>query len=212
MVSQRHTQEGASSQGTPDELLVDAALEVLRDVGPRRITMAEVARRAEVSRMTLYRRYDSVKAIVSAALTREVADLVARVVEESQDRAEPPGHARSRLAAEVVAVVDALNEHSLLGSVLESDPESLLPLIVQRLGSGQRLIRSHVTRRIEQGMTSRGGDGSIREGDPARMALAILVTGQSFVMSSIPLHALYPDGELSSELHLMIDSYLAPNR
>jgi len=188
------------------EHIVEAGRDVVRDFGPRRVTMAEVARRAGVSRMTLYRRFDSVDSLMAAVLTREMADVITHVIAESA----AAGNARRRLVSEVVGTTRTLSRHSLLRRVIEVDPESLMPLIVARLGSGQRLIVSHVTARLKQGMASQGGDGSIRDDDPDLVALALLATGQSFVVSAAPLTHSYPDGRLGDQLALMIEAYLLP--
>ena len=45
-------------------------------VGVRRTTFSDVARRAGVSRMTLYRRFPDLEAVLSALMTREFGVLV----------------------------------------------------------------------------------------------------------------------------------------
>ena len=54
MTSQRHT----------DDALLDAARDCVLEVGVRRTTLTDVAKRAGVSRMTLYRRFPDVSALV----------------------------------------------------------------------------------------------------------------------------------------------------
>jgi AcrR family transcriptional regulator len=186
--------------------LVEAAMDVMADLGPTRMTMAEVARRAGVSRMTIYRRYHSLGDLVSAVLTAEMADVVAEVA----DNTPRTGSVREQIVAESVAVVSALIDHTLLQRVLEVDAESLLPLLVERIGSGQRLLREHVAGRLAAGMTSRGGDGSVRDGDPRLFALALVTIAQPFVVSMRPLHEEYPTDVLLAELTAAIDRYLRP--
>jgi len=65
-----------SSRPTPanaigEERILDAAYELLLAIGMRRMTMADIARHAEVSRATLYRRWPNVQAVVAALMTRE---------------------------------------------------------------------------------------------------------------------------------------------
>ena len=179
-------------------------MEVLTEYGPTRMTMAEVARRASVSRMTVYRRYRSLDALISAVLTAEMAEVVAEVA----SRTDAGTTARQRVVAASVAVVSALGDHTLLQGVLAVDPESLLPLLVERIGSGQRMLRDYVAVVLESGMAGRGGDGSVREGDPRLLALTIVTIAQPFVVGMRPLEQEYPADRLLAELAAAIDGYL----
>ena len=191
---------------SPGDPVVEAAMDVMTDLGPTRMTMAEVARRAGVSRMTVYRRYHSLGDLVSAVLTAEMADVVADVAA----RTPRSGTVREQAVSEAVAVASALVDHTLLQRVLEVDAESLLPLLVERLGSGQRLLREHVAARLATGMATHGGDGSIRDGDPRLFALTLVTIAQPYVVGMAPLRAEYPADTLLSELADTIDRYLRP--
>ena len=64
----------------------DAVLDAVRDcvlaVGVRRTTLTDVARRAGVSRMTLYRRWPDVRTLVGDLMTREWVDVATRAIPE----------------------------------------------------------------------------------------------------------------------------------
>ena len=62
---------GPSAAVAADPVLA-AGYDVLLDVGPGKATMAEVARRAGISRMTLYRRHDQMRTLISEVLTAEL--------------------------------------------------------------------------------------------------------------------------------------------
>lgn len=192
------------SPSTQDDPIVSAAVDVLAEFGPTRMTMADVARRAGVSRMTVYRRYRSLDAVISAALTAEIADVVA----DAMHTPSSGEAARDRIVAQSVAVISALVDHTLLQRVLEVDPQSVLPLLVERIGSGQRLLQDYLAVALESGMAGRGGDGSIRDGDPRLLALCILTMAQPFVMAMRPLRQEYPQEQLLAELATAIDRYL----
>ena len=179
----------------------------MADLAPGRVTMAEVARRAGVSRMTVYRRYDSLDAVVSAALTAEMAAVVAAVA----DGVPRDGTARERVVAEAAGTVAALVEHTLLQRVLEVDPASLLPLLVERLGAGQQLLREFLAAEVELGIAPRGGDGSIRAADPRLLSLTVLTMCQQFVVGMRPLREEFADRQLIAELERAVDRYLAPD-
>ena len=71
----------------PEEQILDAAYELLLAVGMRRMSMADIARRAGVSRATLYRRWPNVAAVIGALTTRELARLGAVGIRAGQTRA-----------------------------------------------------------------------------------------------------------------------------
>lgn len=146
----------------PDDPVLRAAYDAVLDLGMRRTTLAEVARRASVSRMTVYRRYDDLDRLLSALLTEQLGAIVAEV----ERRVARRRTARDRAATAVVSVVAALQAHPLLTRVLDVDPETLLPLVVDRFGSSQRLAREHLAALLRQGMSRHGGDRSVRGATP----------------------------------------------
>jgi len=198
MTSQRHTTEREAAERQPagraDELL-DAARECVLDVGLRRTTLADVARRAGVSRMTVYRQYGELGVLVSALLTRELTRVIDDV--EAEVRALPT--ARDRLVAAAVLVVGRIDGNAVYRRVLELDPELLMPLVTERFGSTQKVALDLVAAQLQEGQA----EGSIRAGDPHRMATAMLLTCQSFVFS-----ARLVDELTLAELRLLLDGYL----
>jgi AcrR family transcriptional regulator len=191
MTSDRHT----------DPLLA-AAHECVMDVGLKRTTLADVARRAGVSRMTVYRQYGDLEAIVSALLTSELVALV----EESRDQVAALPTARQRLVEAGVLTVNRLVHHPLYRRVLDLDPELLLPLVVDRFGSTQRVVIDLVAAQVRLGQA----EGSVREGDPGLLATCCLLTAQSFVFSARVVEADHKGEVVGEELHRLLDGYLAP--
>ena len=199
MSSQRHTARDAAAD---DDLILAAAKASVLDVGLRRTTLAEVARRAGLSRMTVYRQYGDLQALVSALLTRELLGLVDAA---AQDVAGLPT-ARERLVGAGVLVVERLAVHPLWCRVLDLDPELLLPLVVDRFGSSQRAIVGAVAEQVTAGQA----DGSVREVDPVLAATCLLLTAQSFVFSARVLAAEHKADASSGELRRLLEGYLLP--
>ncbi len=193
MESQRHAPRDR-------DLILDAARACVLDVGLRRTTLADVARRAGVSRMTVYRQYGDLSAIVSALLTSELLGLIEAAREEAASRLT----ARERLVGAAVLVVERLASHPLWCKVLDLDPELLLPLVVDRFGSTQRAAVDLVGAQIEQGQR----DGSIRAGDPALLATCLLLTSQSFVFSARVIAAQHKSEQTGHELRRLLNGYL----
>src|SRR3954453_6119797 len=82
MASQRHNsgaaldRAAAGDRHIPVEVL-DATRAAVLAVGVRRTTLTDVARRAGVSRMTLYRLVPDVTTLILEVMTREFAALIA---------------------------------------------------------------------------------------------------------------------------------------
>ena len=210
MPSQRHTvstPRRAAGRAAPgatasDDVVLAAAKACVLDVGLRRTTLADVARRAGVSRMTVYRRYGDMPSLVSALLTTELLGLISGADVEVADRPT----ARERLVEAVVLVVDRLAEHPLWCRVLELDPELLLPLVFDRFGSSQKAAVELVAGQVAEGRR----DGSMRDVEPALAATCLLLTAQSFVFSARIVGAAHDRAAVSAELRHLLDSYLRP--
>ncbi|MFI0349178.1 TetR/AcrR family transcriptional regulator [Actinomadura sp. 9N407] len=167
MTSERHNR-------TDDDAVLDAARDCVLAVGVRRTTLTDIARRAGVSRMTLYRRWPDVRTIVGDLMTREW--LAAAL------GAQPPadtGPARERLVRGLVAGVGAVRSHPLLQKIVEVDPELLLPYMLDRCGASQLAFLEMFEELLREGHR----DGSIRTGHTARQARALLLVVQSFGLS-----------------------------
>lgn len=180
--------------------ILDAAYELLLAVGLRRITMADIGRRAGVSRATLYRRWPNVSAIAATLMTREWAAIAADCFDPVN------GNARDRLVAGIVAAVGRTREHPFLRKIIDVDPEFLLPYLLHRRGSSTELQLDVITQGIRDGHT----DGSIRVGDPDWQARALLLTAMSFALTGPILATRDQLGRLDQELRLILDRYVTP--
>ena len=199
MPSQRHTT--APDPGDRD-LVLAAARACVLSVGLRRTTLADVARRAGVSRMTVYRQWGDLSAIVSELLTTELVGLL----EGARDDVQHLPTARERLVGAGVLVVERLAAHPLWCKVLDLDPELLLPLVVDRFGASQRAAIALVAAFVEEGIA----DGSIRPADPQLTATCLLLTAQSFVFSARIIAAEQKAEATGAELRRLLDGYLRP--
>src|SRR3954464_11469412 len=64
-----------ASSRTEEDTLLDAARDCVLAVGLRRTTLTDVARRAGVSRMTMYRRWPDMATLIADLMTREFGAL-----------------------------------------------------------------------------------------------------------------------------------------
>jgi AcrR family transcriptional regulator len=173
--------------------VLDAARDCVLAVGVRRTTFSDVARRAGVSRMTLYRRFGDLEALLAALMTREFGALVAAAAASGGE------HARERAVAMVVEGARRLAADPLFARLLDVDPELLLPYVTRRRGGMQRMAVAA----LAEALSAR--DGSVREGDPAAMAAAVELAARGFVLAVRADEP--PDWD---ELGRMVDGYLKP--
>jgi AcrR family transcriptional regulator len=177
-----------------DDALLDAAQACVLAVGVRRTTMTDVARQADVSRMTLYRRFPDVTSLMQALMTREFT----AIVDDLEPHDAAPGDARAQLVAGAVEGVERLTRHPLFLRVLDVDPELLLPYLTKRLGGFQRAVVAAFEQRVAEG----AADGSIAVSDPAAAARTLELALRGFVFQ--------PGAGDPAELRRLLDRYLAP--
>jgi len=185
-----------------EDPILDAARETVMAVGARRATVTEVARRADVSRMTVYRRFPDAEALLRALMTREFAS----VIKETAAAAPTEGGARGRIVEVAVGGSDRFARHPLFVRLLDVDPELLLPYMTTRVGQVQRLALQSMTDLVAEGMR----DGSVRPGDPERTAAAIELALRGWVLSARSEDTDERRTALLDELRLMLDAYLRP--
>src|SRR3954468_14556401 len=119
MTSIRHNGSTATTTGIgirPDNraALLAAARDSVLAAGVRRTTLVEVARRAGVSRMTAYRAFPDVQALVVALMTEELGSAIEEATRLSRQL--PTG--RERLVASAVAVARAIPDNALFRRVV----------------------------------------------------------------------------------------------
>ncbi|WP_181309938.1 TetR/AcrR family transcriptional regulator [Nocardioides campestrisoli] len=174
---------------------LDAAHACILDVGWRRTTLTEVARRAGVSRMTIYRAWPDMGALMGDLMAREWGAVVATST------------LTGSIADGAVAVVEHLRRNPLFRRIVELDPELLLPYLLARRGRSQQAILEALTDRIAEHQAR----GAVRDGDPAAIARAMLLLGHGFVLS---LHTMVDEQvaeeALMIELHELVERHLAP--
>lgn len=175
----------------------DTVLDAVRDcvlaVGVRRTTLTDVARRAGVSRMTLYRRWPDVRSLVGDLMTREWVAVATGAMPERRRGAT----ARGLIVDGLVAGVEAFRVHPLFRKIVDVDPELLLPYVLDRRGASQEALIALLAGAVRDGHA----DGSVRPGHVERQARALLLIVQSFTLSLRTMTD-EDDTDLSSEAFL----------
>ena len=194
MSSQRHKEAPLTSV---DDGLLDAARDSIVAVGWKRTTLTGVARRAGVSRMTIYRRWPDMQTLLGDLMTREFSGL-------STMRGEGP--VRARAADGIAATVAALRDNDLFHKIVHVDPELLLPYLLDRRGRTQDALLALTEAAVREGQA----DGSVRDGDPVLLARSLLLAAYGFLLSAPTMADGVPEDALDDELRELVDRYLAP--
>ena len=105
--------------------ILDAALELFEDVGIRKSTIEDVARRAGVDRVTVYRRVGSKTDVAQAVIAREAQRLFERVT--ASTAAEEA--LEDRVVAAFTGLALGVREHVLFNRLLRLEPDQTLPRV-----------------------------------------------------------------------------------
>lgn len=186
--------------GEVDRAIFTAARECVAEFGVRRTTLTEVARRAGVSRPTVYRRWPDTGSLIAELLVRELRGIVAESMPAG-------GDARSRLVTGVVGGAARVRRNTLFAKIFRTDTDLMLTYVFGRLGRNQRTLLDLFAAVIAEG----AADGSIRSGDPRRLAAMLLLVVQSAVQSAATVADLLDGTALDAELTRVVDGYLRPD-
>lgn len=105
------------------ERILDAALRQFEEVGMRRTTIEDIAKRAGVERVTVYRRVGSKDEVIAAVVGRETQRGIASLA----DAAAISTSFEDRIATAFATMVRYLWNHTLANRLIELEPESALP-------------------------------------------------------------------------------------
>ena len=152
-----------------------AALEEFAEHGIRRTSMEDVARRAGVSRMTVFRRFASKQRLVEIVIAREVH----RGMQELDLLWEGAETLEDRLVAGFEFAGRYVRGHPLFDRLLRSEPDVLLPPLTLDGGPVLELYRSLIANRLKAEVKAGRAATSDIDGVAeviARLAISLLLT------------------------------------
>ena len=157
-----------------------AAFEVFAEYGIRRATIDDVARRAGVSKMTVFRRFESKQGLVGVVIAREIRrgmDELDRVWEREQTL-------EQRVVLGFSFAVNFVRGHALFDRLLRSEPELLLPLLTVDGTAALALYRELIGQRLRAEV--RAGRAAPADVDQAaevlaRLAISLLLTREGTI-------------------------------
>ncbi len=156
--------------------ILDAAYTQVMLVGFRRTTLTDVAERAGLARMTVYRRFPDVRSVLQALMLREFA----WIVEQARTDSEVVAGTRGQIVASAVRGVELIVTHELFLRLLDVDPELLLPYVTYRPGRFQDAAAEALTARLKDGIA----EGSVRREDPRRLAGSMQLAMRGFALAA----------------------------
>ena len=171
-----------------NERIVRAALSCFEDQGLKRTTMEDVARRARTSRITVYRRFSTKDRLIRAAITHELLTFFTAL--DSAVGAAPD--ADHRIAEGFAFAVTYLRQSPLVGGVLASEPEALLPYLTTGAGPLLEMASSILAARLQTEVdrgTLPAMDVTVAAELLARLSLSFVLTPQSVVRTDSPEEA-----------------------
>jgi AcrR family transcriptional regulator len=186
-----------SAQPVEDRILEAAAACVLA-YGVERMTLTEIARRARVSRPTIYRRWPDIRWVLAELLTLRIAG----VLQDVPDR----GPNREALVERIVAVAEHLRGDEVVMSVLHNAPNVAMVYITERLGTSQQLLIDAIAEAIKLAQE----EGSVRNGEPRQLAAMCLLITQSAIQSAQMVEPILDADALAVELAHSLNGYLKP--
>jgi len=181
-----------------DARIIDAAADCVIAFGVERVTLAEIARRAGVSRPTVYRRWPDTQAILAALLTARITNSLNEVAVDGTDR--------KAIVKRMVGMAERLRDDEVIMSVLSSAPALAMVYIYQRMGTSQQILLEV----LAGALATAQADGSVRPGDPRQLAAMCLLIVQSAIQSAQMVAPVLDVAALDIELAHSLNGYLKP--
>ncbi|MCU4187399.1 TetR/AcrR family transcriptional regulator [Acidiferrimicrobium sp. IK] len=141
-----------------EERILVATLRQMELYGLKRTTMEDVARRAKVSRVTLYRRFAGKDALLEAVFLREVSEFLA----ELDLATSACSRDEDRIVVGFAFTLESIRSHPLLNRLLTGEPDSFLPQLVAMGGPLVDVARDYLaTQMVGRSGLSRGDDDEL---------------------------------------------------
>ena len=188
----------SKSDSSVEQRILDAAAACIVAYGIERTTVTEIARRARVSRPTIYRRWPDIRWVIAELLTVRITGVLEAVP--------AAGAGREDLVNRVVRIAERLRGDEVVMSVIFNAPTLAMVYITERLGTSQQLLVDTLADAIAAGQEH----GSERAGDPHQMGAMCLLIAQSTIQSAQMVEKILDRDALNDELALALNGYLKP--
>ncbi|WP_418005046.1 TetR/AcrR family transcriptional regulator [Mycobacterium sp. PDNC021] len=137
-----------------DDRILDAALRALVDFGVEHATVKSIAKYADVSHMTVYRRWPAKNTLLITAVMRELD----RLFNEAQEAAAKERSFEDKIITGFVAVYWGLQTHPLMTREMRSEPDVALRLLTHESGPAQAVATDFAVSSIARAAKSHDVD------------------------------------------------------
>lgn len=189
-----------SNDRSLSDQILDAAASCVLAFGVDRVTLAEIARRAGISRPTVYRRFPDTQSILAALLTARIVGVL--------DETGSQGPGRAALVARMVTVAGRLRRDEVIMAVLHSAPELAMVYIAERLGTSQQILIDALAGELKLAQEVGKENDRVRSGDPRQLATMCLLITQSAIQSAQMVEPILDADALATELSHALNGYL----
>ncbi len=167
---------GGADREEPDQGVLDAAYELFCHQGIQRTTMDDVARRAGVSRITVYRRVDSKEALVEQVMLREFR----RNVDQFLADISQADNVAERVVAGFASSLRSVRSNPLITGLMTAEPQLLAPSILgergRTLAMVSQFLAGQLRREQASGDVAETVDVDLVAELMVRVAMSILLT------------------------------------
>jgi AcrR family transcriptional regulator len=191
----------AKDHATVDEIgreIIRAARDEFVRFGIRRANMEEIARRAGVARVTVYRRFNSKPTLLRAVVMADIIDFVDRF--DAMLFSDAP--IADRLVDTAALSINELRQNALIVTTLRSDPDTLLSALTldgqSEFESVKNLLSSRISRLID-----RGDIDAVDAGRRAELTLRLIYTTVLLPFGELP-------GRTDEEVRTFAREFITP--
>lgn len=189
---------GPETEDRTARRILDAALEQFTLLGLRRSSVDDVAKRAGVSRVTVFRRFQTKDKLVEATLLRELSRFFQRL--DSAVAALPT--MEERVVEGFVVALRHTRAHPLFGGLLRLEPEVVLPYLTVQSGFSLSATVTYLTGHLRRAQQAEGRPDE----DPQPVAELMVRVAVSFLLN--PAGCIEMDDE--DQARAFARRYLAP--
>jgi TetR/AcrR family transcriptional repressor of uid operon len=191
--------EGAVDDDETSTRILDAAYELFCRIGIHRTTMDDVARRAGVSRITVYRRFATKNTLVDHVVRREIR----RYFDQFLVDIEHAETAADRVVLGFVSSLRAIRRNPLIGGLMAADPDALVPSVMRDGGRTLATVRAFVAGQLRSEQDAGNVSGDVDVDVAAELMVRVC---SSFLM--IPSHVVDLDDD--EQLAAVARQFLVP--
>ena len=149
---------GPNSSPTTEAIL-DAAVVEFEQHGFRRVALDDVARRARVSRTTIYRRFSNKDELIAAVIERENVVLFAEIARELKQAGRQSNYYVEAFTLSIVK----FRRHRVLDRMITDEPALVLELVRRHHGAAVERMAEALKVIFPEGFAQRIGEAAVIE-------------------------------------------------